>query len=219
MRIIRNADPGPFSDHRAYKPHLQPLFRHRCAYCLSHEDLMGRFDAMEVDHFRPKKGRPEFANLRLAWTNLYYCCRRCNQHKSNWWPNADELEQGLRFVDPCEEDSDEHFRLTRDANGNEDGRISSETSAARYSIAKIRLNRRQLIDIRRDIARAERGVRDDLDRIDRISSCLPTAPEESVQCSDMSAARHELREQRESALKRLEEIQASRPFPLAKRTE
>ena len=118
MRIIRNADPGPFDDYGKYKPHLQPLFRHRCAYCLSHEDHMGRFDAMEVDHFRPT-GRPEFAHLKCAWGNLYYCCRRCNQHKSSKWPNAHELEDGIRFVDPCDEDPDEHFRATRDESGKE----------------------------------------------------------------------------------------------------
>ena len=147
MRIIRNADPGPFSDHKEYKPYLRPLFRRRCAYCLSHEDHMGRLDAMEVDHFRPT-GRPEFAHLKCAWANLYYCCRRCNVHKSSKWPNGNEFEDGLRFVDPCEEDPDEHFRLTRDGSGNEDGEIASETPPGRYSIEKIRLNRQQLIDLR-----------------------------------------------------------------------
>ena len=211
MRIIRNADPGPFNEHGKYKPYLQRLFRDRCAYCLSHEDHMGRFDAMEVDHFRPK-ARREFAHLRLAWTNLYYCCRRCNQHKSSKWPNADELEQGLRFVDPCEEDPDEHFRLTHDESGNEDGKIASETPAGRYSIAKIRLNRRQLIDIRLDIAREERDVRKDLDWIYQIISRLGTG----AQSSSSIAMLEELRKQKS---KKLENRQALRPFPLAEKTE
>ncbi len=175
-------------------------------------------DAMEVDHFRPK-GRPESAHLRLAWTNLYYCCRRCNHHKSSKWPNADELEQGLRFVDPCEEDPDEHFRLTRDKSGNEDGKIASKTSSGRYSIAKIRLNRKQLIDIRLNIAGKEREARDELDRTDRMLSNLATVPDESARCPGISATHHNLREQRESTLKRLEKIQALRPFPLAEKTE
>lgn len=178
MRIVRNVDPGPFDHHGAYKLHLQQLFRYRCAYCLSHEDFMGRFDAMEVDHFRPR-GRAEFAHLKCAWPNLYYCCRRCNQHKSSMWPNADELEDGLRFVDPCEEDPDEHFRLTRDAKGDEDGGIAGETSAARYSIAKIRLNRQQLIDIRRDIAHQERAAREHLNRIDGLISSPDAQAERS----------------------------------------
>ena len=212
MRIMRSSrDPGPFGDTGKYKPHLQRLFRERCAYCLSHEKLMGRFDAMEVDHFRPK-GRPEFAHLRLAWTNLYYCCGRCNRHKSSTWPNPDEEQQGLGFVDPCEEDPDDHFRLTSDEEGNEDCWITSETLAGRYSIAKIRLDRPQLNDIRRDIARQERARRDQLDSIDGLLSSLG-APAQSA------SVFAELEELREQASKSLQEIQALRPFPLAEKTE
>ncbi len=210
MRIIRNADPGPFKSWSTYKPHLQRLFRHRCAYCLSHEKLMSRFDAMEVDHFRPT-GRSEFAHLKCAWANLYYCCRRCNQHKWRKWPNADDLENGRRFVDPCEEDPDEHFRLTRDESGDEDGKIASKTPAGRYSIAKIRLNRRQLIDIRRDIARGERAARERLNSIDGMISSLG-APAQSA------SGIAELKKLRKQEWKSLEEIQALRPFPLAEKT-
>ncbi len=207
MRIIRNADPGPFNDYRKYKPLLQPLFRSRCAYCLSHEDHMGRFDAMEVDHFRPK-GRPEFAHIECAWKNLYYCCRGCNSAKSNKWPNADEFGQGRRFVDPCEDDPSEHYRLTRDESGNEDGKIASETAAGRYSIAKIRLDRQQLIDIRRDIAREERAARKQLNLIDGLMS----SPGALAQSSSDIAVLEELHEQ---ASKSLEDVQSLRPFPFA----
>ena len=168
---------------------------------------MGRFDAMQVDHFRPK-GRPEFAHLGLAWANLYYCCHRCNQHKSSKWPNSAERAQGLRFVDPCEEDPDEHFRLTRDESGDEDGNIASETPAGRYSIAKIRLNRQQLIDIRRGITREERAARKQLNFIDGAISRLGAPPQESSVIAD-------LEELRGQASKSLEDIQALRPFPLA----
>ncbi len=172
---------------------------------------MSRFDAMEVDHFRPK-GLPEFAHLELAWTNLYYCCRRCIQHKSSKWPNTDELEQGLRFVDPCEEDPDEHFRLTRDESGDENGKIASETQAGRYSIAMIRLNRKQLIDIRLDIAQNERVARKRLNFIDRQISKLGTP----VQSATDIAEWEELREETSKSLK---DFQALRPFPLAEETE
>lgn len=210
MRIIRNTDPGPFNEYGTYKPHLQRLFRDRCAYCLSHEKLMGRFDAMEVDHFRPT-GRAGFAHLKLAWANLYYCCRRCNQHKSSKWPNAHELGKGLRFVDPCEEDPDEHFRLTRDESGDQDGKIASKTSAGRYSIAEIRLNRKQLIDIRRDLVRAERAARERLNSIDALISSLG-APAQSA------SGIAELKKLRKQEWKSLEEIQALRPFPLPEKT-
>lgn len=211
MRVIRNDDPGPFDIYGTYKPHLQRLFRDRCAYCLSHEDLMGRFDAMEVDHFRPK-GRPEFAHLEREWANLYYCCRRCNQHKWNKWPSPAEQARDLRFVDPCEEDPDDHFRLTRDARGNEACWITGETPAGRYSIAKIRLNRRQLIDIRRDITRDERAARKQLDLVDGLLSSLGARARSS---SDIVM----LEELRKQASKSLEDIQSLRPFPLAEKPD
>ncbi len=74
MRIVRGSDPGPFAKYGNYKPYLQPLFRSRCAYCISHEEVMGGYEAMEVDHFRPPS-QPEFKHLKKEWANLYYACR------------------------------------------------------------------------------------------------------------------------------------------------
>src|SRR5580698_6290867 len=111
MRIERGTDPGPYTKARDYVIHLRQLFRHRCAYCLTPDDRLGGEEGMKVDHFHPESRRPE---LRLAWANLYYCCDVCNNRKSNY-PTDIETARGERFVDPCAEDPDEHFRMVRDA--------------------------------------------------------------------------------------------------------
>ena len=148
MRIHRGPDPGPFPRYPQYKPHLKPLFRSRCAYCLSHDELLGGLEEMQVDHFRPT-GRPEFAHLEHAWVNLYYSCRKCNRCKWHHWPSAQQWDQGLRFVDPCEDDPDFHIRLRTNCE------VRHVTTAGKYTIARIQLNRKSLVDRRRERARAE----------------------------------------------------------------
>ena len=214
MRIVRSPDPGPLNHYRAYKPHLQTLFRCRCAYCLSHEQKMGQFAAMEVDHFKPK-GRPEFAHLEHEWTNLYYCCRICNQHKSNRWPTDQQMREGLRFVDPCEEDPDEHFRLCLHPRHDELCWLTPLTPAARYTIEKIRLNRDQLIQIRRSLAAEEREEQDRLLEITRLIECLDADVRDrdsSSQTDEMMCVLDALRQQSASCL---DEIRSLRPFPVS----
>jgi hypothetical protein len=86
MIIDRGEDPGPFSQPRDYVTHLRGRFRRRCAYCLTPDDRLGGEEGMKVDHFLPES---RHADLRLAWSNLYYCCDVCNNRKSNF-PTPDE---------------------------------------------------------------------------------------------------------------------------------
>ncbi len=213
MRIVRSPDPGPFNHYRDYKPHLRPLFRYRCAYCLSHEDFMGRFDAMEVDHFKPKR-RPEFAHLEHEWANLYYCCRRCNQHKSNHWPTDEEARRGLRFVDPCAEDPDDHFRLSRHPKHGDFCCVISPTAAGRYTIEKIRLNRDQLVQIRRSIAAEEREEQALLSRISQWITSLTAEVESRGPSAEIKQALRGLTREHEQRSAKLAEIRSLRPFPV-----
>lgn len=115
---------------------------------------MGGYDAMQVDHFRPWS-RPEFKHLKREWKNLYYVCQRCNLYKSEHWPTVDQEVGSLRFIDPCEEDPDDHIRLTLHPKTDERSWLRHLTPVGLYAIEKIRLNRKQLVDIRRDLARKE----------------------------------------------------------------
>ncbi|MYC34479.1 MAG: TIGR02646 family protein [Chloroflexi bacterium] len=70
---------------------LRSDFEGCCAYC---EDWCvegaretGSDNPGTVDHFRP---RSRFPNEWLAWLNLVYACRRCNDTKGNLWPEASD---------------------------------------------------------------------------------------------------------------------------------
>ena len=70
---------------------LRSDFEGCCAYC---EDWCvegaretGSHNPGTVDHFRP---RSRFPDEWLAWLNLVYACRRCNDTKGNLWPKASD---------------------------------------------------------------------------------------------------------------------------------
>ncbi len=213
MRIIRSPDPGPFNDYRDYKPHLRPLFRYRCAYCVSHEDIMGRSDAMEIDHFRPGS-RPEFKHLEKAWPNLYYSCRLCNGRKGCRWPTEEEEHRGLRFVDPCVEDPDDHLRLSRHPRHGDFCWVISPTGAGRYTIDKIGLNRDQLVQIRRSLVAEEREEQALLSLISQSITRLSVEVERKGPSATIEQVMRDLREEHQLRSARLTEIRSLRPFPV-----
>jgi len=136
MRIERGEGPGPFSQPRDYVTHLRVLFRRRCAYCLTPDDRLGGAEGMKVDHFLPESRHPD---LRLAWANLYYSCDVCNNRKGSY-PTDEEMAQGERFVNPCAEDPDDHFRMVRDPQYGDFCRIAYRSEPARYSIYRLQFN-------------------------------------------------------------------------------
>ena len=213
MKIVRGSDPGPFAKYGDYKPYLQPLFRSRCAYCISHEDVMGRYDAMQVDHFRPWS-RPEFKHLKTKWKNLYYACQRCNRHKWNHWPTTEQNALGFRFIDPCEEDPDDHIRLTRHPKTDELSWLQHLTPAGRYAIEKIRLNRKQLVDIRRGLARKEGDEGAALNRTRQQIEHLANDVEEGRSTPNVEKVLRSLKEEQELILIRIEDLRSRRPFPV-----
>src|SRR5580692_2727086 len=95
----REQNPPTYNSSRQYKRFLRSDFRKRCAYCERPEDYMGGEEAFEVEHFRPTS---KFPTLDCIYSNLYYVCRGCNGHKSETWPSEGQLNQGMRFADPCE---------------------------------------------------------------------------------------------------------------------
>ena len=213
MRIVRGSDPGPVAKYGDYKPHLQPLFRFRCAYCISHEEVMSGYDAMEVDHFRPRS-RPEFEHLKKEWTNLYYACHLCNGNggKSNHWPTTEQHALGLRFIDPCEEDPDDHIRLTLHPKTDELSCLRHLTPVGRYTIEKIRLNRKQLVDIRRELARKEGDEGAALNRTRQRIEWLANDVKERGSTSNAEAVLRSLQEEKQRILRRMEELRSRRPF-------
>jgi hypothetical protein len=144
----RQTAPAPKRNYATYRPFVREDFSECCAYCLLHEIVSSGEDNFELDHFRPKSN-PLFASLINDFYNIYYSCHVCNHYKGNSWPDSDLEIAGYRFVDPCKERFSAHFKEEPD------GRWSALTKAGEYTEAKLRLNRKHLVEIRmllRDIA-------------------------------------------------------------------
>ena len=158
MKVVRRTDYPKFTDYRRYKQHVREDFRYCCAYCRLHEERFGLRRSMSIDHFRPKA---LFANLSTEYGNLYYCCGPCNDRKSDNWPDAAQRRRGMRFVDVCRDDWDNHLQIVKDA-------IAAKTSAGRYTCEKLKFDRPGLIQRLRRLRLAIEEVETGLQRIDPI---------------------------------------------------
>jgi len=138
----RTPPPDPQNHYSHYRLLVREDFAECCAYCLLHELLAGGEGNFQLDHLRPKSLK-RFANLVHDFYNLYYSCSVCNRYKSNSWPLPELEARGYGFVDFCAEDFSTHFK--EEANGS----WIPLTPRAEYTIARIRLNRPHLIEIRR----------------------------------------------------------------------
>ena len=198
MRIERGSDPGPFSESRKYVGHLRKIFRCRCAYCLTPDEFLGGEEAMKVDHFRPES---RFPKLRLVWSNLYYVCDTCNNRKSDH-PREDEESQGFRFVDPCAEDPDDHFCLSRDPETGDFCRVTHCSEPAKYTIRRLQWNRSKFLrDHWREIDANERRFSHQIQNVRNLQAEF-VIPDEKVAelLSDLQV--------------QLNALRAIRPFPL-----
>lgn len=97
----------------------------RCEYCGVTETDTGGM--LTVDHFQPSaKNGSDKAD------NLIYCCHRCNEYKSDYWPQA---LGALDLWNPRREAAEAHFAE------NEDGSLIDLTETGRFTLARLRLNR------------------------------------------------------------------------------
>lgn len=141
--IFRHRSPAPIQtrNYSRFRPYIREDFAECCAYCLLHERLAGGQEHFELDHFRPKSD-PRFQHLEGDYSNLYYSCRACNNTKRAAWPKPELEAKGYRFVDPCQEVFSDHFV-------DNDGVWTPRTPAGMYSEERLRLNRSQLVFIRK----------------------------------------------------------------------
>ena len=138
--------------------YLRPDFRHRCAYCLTHEFYFLNGEGGQIDHHRPLKPPLElgknFSGLEHVYGNLYWSCSKCNNNKGNRWPTDAQFNAGERFLDPCLEDHDDHWK------SRSDGQLIPKTATGEYTIRDIRLNRRRLVQFRRFLFDCQRKIQD-----------------------------------------------------------
>jgi hypothetical protein len=140
----RKTSPPSPSGLARYRFLVRQDFSECCAYCLLHELLAGGVSNFELDHFRPKS---RFPGLADAYFNLYYSCHVCNLYKGADWPSDELSEKGYGYLDFCQQSFSEHFRERAD------GIWEPLTPSAEYTEARLRLNRRHLVEIRRLLRR------------------------------------------------------------------
>jgi uncharacterized protein (TIGR02646 family) len=98
---VRSPDPGPWSEHRSYKSHLQREFHRKCVYCRIPDGLKG-YEGFGIDHYLPKS---KFPFLGAAWSNLFYACNVCNTWK------GDSVSRPERFLpNPCAHRMADHLQ-------------------------------------------------------------------------------------------------------------
>src|SRR6185295_16923858 len=133
----RAPDPGPFSDYRAYKPHLRKEFKGQCVYCRMPDSLKGQ-EAFGVDHYQPKS---RFSADAAAYSNLFYVCNVCNTWKGPFWPDQTQRAFGLFIPNPCSHEMFSHLRY-------QDSVVSPHSAAGEFTVALLDLNEKRVRQIR-----------------------------------------------------------------------
>ena len=103
-----------------------------CEYCgVTETDTAGQ---LTIDHFHPQaRGGSDDLD------NLLYCCHRCNEYKSDYWPQ--EPNQPALW-NPRREAADVHFvELT-------DGNLYAADPIGAFTLKRLRLNRPPLVAYR-----------------------------------------------------------------------
>lgn len=137
-KIERPACPDPDALKKNYKHPLnknalQDAFFGKCMYC---ESKVSHVYFGDVEHIRPKAAN-KFPHLEFEWSNLGYCCARCNNAKS------DKFDENCAFIDPYSEDPGLHILAFGPSLLN---RAGSERGA--LTIREVDLNRPELVERR-----------------------------------------------------------------------
>ena len=104
-----------------------------CEYCGVGEDDTG--GELTIDHYQPQS-----AGGADDTDNLVYACYRCNLYKSDYW-TTNEIER--RIINSRLESAARHFWLSPN------GKLYALSAAAKFTIARLRLNRSALVRHRR----------------------------------------------------------------------
>ena len=82
---------------------VRARYHYRCGYCgISEVDAGGE---LTVDHYHPVSAGGDDSD-----ENLVYACVRCNLYKSDYWPDAHDVEAGRFVLHPIRDDVTQHLR-------------------------------------------------------------------------------------------------------------
>lgn len=99
-RLKRGTPPAKKFRRHTYRkalPFLLEEFDGRCVYSDQHYLEAGGLRSMEIDHVDPRRKK----RVVQEYSNLVLATRHCNGAKSDFWPNARQLANGLRVINPC----------------------------------------------------------------------------------------------------------------------
>lgn len=131
---------GKYSD---WKHLLAEEGFHQCVYCALHDATFGERN-FHVEHYKPKSNR-RFKHLEDIFSNLFYACPVCNVFKSDSWPGAPKKDHSVEaYPDPSKCDYSNLFKVV-----NRTGQIKGQFVASRFLIARLHLDREQLVTERR----------------------------------------------------------------------
>ncbi|MCY2977062.1 MAG: HNH endonuclease signature motif containing protein [Planctomycetota bacterium] len=120
---------------------------YRCEYCLIHED--DAFLPHEPDHIIAVKHRGETIEGNLAWT-----CFVCNRGKGSDIASVDDATGDIvRLYHPRTDTWDDHMELSID------GSVAARTAIGRVTVSLLKLNRPELLAIRKLLAISARKPR------------------------------------------------------------
>ena len=160
-----------------------------CEYCGVSE--VGTGGTLTVDHFQPSaKGGSDSAD------NLIYCCHRCNEYKSDYWPQEPDAP---RLWNPRREAAEVHFTE------NEDGSLIALTETGRFTLSRLRLNRQPLVANR--LRRRPRQTKERL--LVRLREITRTLEQLQTQNQDLIKENHNLLLQQRRLLELL--LEQSKP--------
>lgn len=137
-RLYRPTCPNPIALETNYKhpDNKDVLLRASHGKCMYCESQVAHIYYGDVEHIRPKAAG-KYPHLEFEWTNLGYCCARCNNAK------RDQFDETCPLVDPYSDDPAAHLlafgTTVRHKAGSERGAIT---------IATTDLNRTELVEKR-----------------------------------------------------------------------
>lgn len=165
--------------------------QHRCVYCDIHENVLGGYDSMQLDHFYPKSRFPERIHDPL---NLVWVCNRCNLLKGADWHEIDRVTihtTKVGYLDPFAVDRTQFFLIEQT------GDIKPVSGPAEYIIKRLKLNRSFLIRARR----SRRLVHEFIEKVEAYFAQLISEHEELLQQRTIDLDEFQRRVDREKNMK------------------
>lgn len=120
-----------------YREELRLDFCYSCAYC-SMTEFEGSGIGFQIDHYYPRSTHPQLIN---EYENLMWTCERCNQYKTDFCPDVQDIQVGNIIIRPDRDDPGNHFDLRGYL-------LMGKTHTGDFNIEWLDLNRRQLIVLR-----------------------------------------------------------------------